>query len=140
MIINLDRLENAFETALIALEKEDLPGFLKKRWRNALEKAKERLNEQPIFAWQPERLTIVSIPKEKSVETGCRFYWASASECRRIDKSGLCQAFFEGFPCWHRAAHLLLGIYFGGSVKSQSDINQNFSHNGEVSTTVDTFG
>lgn len=99
MIINLERLENAFETALIALEKENLPGFLKKRWRNALEKARERLSEQPIFAWQPERLTIVSIPKEKSVETRCRFYWANASECRRIDKSGLCQAFFEGFPC-----------------------------------------
>lgn len=139
MIINPEKLQNSFETALTALETQDLPGFLKKRWRNALEKAKERLIEQPVFAWQPERLTIVSIPKEKKGDPGCRFYWASATECRRIDKSGLCQAFFEGFPCWHRAAHLLLGIYFDESVESQPEINQNFNRNGEVSTTIDNF-
>ncbi len=140
MIINLEILQNAFETAFVALETQDMPAYMKRRWRNALEKATDRLIEQPIFAWQPERLTIVSIPKEKKGEINCRFYWASATECRRIDKSGLCQAFFEGFPCWHRAAHLLLGIYFGESVKSQPDINQNFNHSGEVSTAVDTFG
>lgn len=140
MIINLERLENAFETALIALDNENLPTYMKRRWRNALEKAKERLIEQPIFAWQPERLTIVSIPKEKKGEINCRFYWASATECRRIDKSGLCQAFFEGFPCWHRAAHLLFGIYFDESVEMQPNLNQKHGLIREVSTTVDTFG
>ncbi len=139
MIISPEKLQNSFETALTALETQDLPGFLKKRWCNALEKAKERLIEQPVFAWQPERLTIVSIPTDKKGETDCRFYWANAAECRRIDKSGLCQAFFEGFPCWHRAAHLLLGIYFDESVERQSEINQNFNRIEELSTTIDNF-
>jgi hypothetical protein len=99
-----------------------MPGFLKRRWSRALEKAKDRLIEQPVFSWQPDRLVIVSVPKEKEIEKrseiGCRFYEARRDQCRRIDKTGFCQAFYEGFPCWHRAALMLLGIYFG----DQSDI------------------
>lgn len=119
MKINTEKLQKALVIAQTALKKGDLPRFLKTRWLNALEKAGKRLIEQPVFAWQPARSIIVSVPKEseKRSEIGCRFYEAHEEACRRLDKSGFCQAFFEGFPCWHRAAHLLLGIYFGDSME-----------------------
>ena len=113
MKINPAQIEAAFSIVNDGLKKQDLPAYMKKRWARALEKAKERLIEQPYFAWQTEALLIVSLPKEKTGEINCRFYEANEQACRRIDKSGLCQAFFEGFPCWHRAAFLLLKIYFG---------------------------
>lgn len=113
MSINQAHLETAFSLTICGLKKQDMPAHLKTRWTRALEKAKERLIEQPYFAWQPERLIIVSVPKETASEIGCRFYEANESACRRVDKTGLCQAFFEGVPCWHRAAFLLLKIYVG---------------------------
>jgi hypothetical protein len=42
-------------------------------------------------------LLIVSVPKEKTKEIGCRFYEANESACRRVDKSGLCQRFTKAF-------------------------------------------
>ncbi len=116
MKINPILLENAFLLVQQTLDKQDSPDFTKNRWRRALEKAHQRILEQPYFAWQPEQLTIVSIPKAKSKKKedqhGCRFYQANSEKCCRLDKVGYCQAFFEGFPCWHRAAFLLLSIYF----------------------------
>ena len=97
---------------------------MKERWRRAMAKAAERIIEKPYFSWQPDRLIIVSVPTEKTKELGCRFYEASATECRRVDKHGLCQAFFEGFPCWHRGAFLLLGIYFGESDEMRYEKNR----------------
>lgn len=120
MHLDPERLENASIIAQTTLKKGDLPSYMKKRWLRALEKAKKCLIEQPFFAWQPDRSIIVSVPKEKSNEIGCRFYRASDIDCRRLDKSGWCQAFFEGFPCWHRAAHLLLGIYLGESTLEEN--------------------
>ncbi|CAN5872314.1 hypothetical protein BH24ACI1_BH24ACI1_24020 [soil metagenome] len=112
MITNLTRLEASLSLAEETLNKQNLPGFMTKRWKRALEKAKERLVEQPFFSWQNNRLLLVSLPNKKIGETDCKFYEATPTECRRIDKDVLCQAFFEGFPCWHRAAFLLLQIYF----------------------------
>lgn len=113
MKLDLTQFEMAFLLARKTLENQDLPDFMKNRWSRALEKAKERLIEQPYFAWQPDKLTLLSIPNQKKAETCCRFYQANDEICRRVDKLGYCQAFYEGFPCWHRAAFLLLGIYFG---------------------------
>ncbi len=113
MNIDIEQLETAFARVIEGIRKQDMPAHLKKRWMRATEKARDSLIEQPYFAWQPERLLIVSIPKEKTKEIGCRFYEANESACRRVDKSGLCQAFYEGIPCWHRAAYLLLKIYLG---------------------------
>jgi hypothetical protein len=86
------------------------------------------------------RLLIVSVPKEKTSEIGCRFYEANESACRRVDKSGLCEAFFEGFPCWHRAAFLLLKIYFGETSEIQSTKIKSAPLMQQLSTKVDTFG
>lgn len=125
MDINTKQIETALESAQNVLNKQDLPLFMKKRWRRALDKAKERIIEQPYFSWQPERLLIVSVPPEKTEVANCRFYEANEEKCRRVDKSGFCQAFFEGFPCWHRAAFLLLKICFDQANEIRSDKNQN---------------
>lgn len=124
MNIDIERLETAFALIIEGIKTQDMPANLKKRWMRATEKARDRLIEQPYFAWQPERLLIVSVSKEKTKEIGCRFYEASERACRRVDKSGLCQAFFEGFPCWHRAAFLLLGIYFAENQEMQDERNK----------------
>lgn len=125
MNISRNKLETALETAQNALKDQDLPVFMKKRWQRALLKAKERLIQQPYFSWQPDRLLIASVPKEKPEKSGCRFYEANEEKCRRVDKAGFCQAFFEGFPCWHRAAFLLLKICFGEAKENDSDKNRN---------------
>lgn len=125
MKIDSVRLESAFAVAAAWLENQKMSSFMKNRWRRALEKAAERLLEKPYFSWQPDRMTIVSVPTSRTSELGCRFYEASKAECRRVDKDGLCQAFFEGFPCWHRGAFLLLGIYFGESRETQIGKNRN---------------
>ena len=117
MKLDLTQLETAFLLARKTLENQDLPDFMKVRWSRALEKAKVRLLEQPYFAWQPDKLTLLSIPNQKKDAIGCRFYQANDETCHRLDKLGYCQAFYEGFPCWHRAAFLLLGIYFGLAIE-----------------------
>lgn len=116
MNIDIERIETAFALVIEGIKKQDMSAHLKKRWARATEKARDRLIEQPYFAWQPERLLIVSVPKEKTKEIGCRFYEANESACRRADKTELCQAFYEGIPCWHRAAFLLLKIYISEAV------------------------
>lgn len=116
--IDIEHLEAAFALVIEGIKTQEMSAHLKNRWTRATEKAQKRLIEQPYFAWQPERLLIVSVPKEKTnpkektKEIGCRFYEANESACRRVDKTGLCQAFYEGIPCWHRAAFLLLKIYW----------------------------
>ena len=114
-MIDTGKLERALSVSQSVLKNQVLPPRMKKRWSRALEKAGDRLMEHPFFAWEPGKLLIVSVPKEMNGEINCRFYQANERTCRRVDESGgLCRAFFEGFPCWHRAAYLLLGIYFGG--------------------------
>lgn len=115
MKLDLTQLEAAFLLAQQTIENQDLPDFMKNRWLRALEKAQEKLIEQPYFAWQPDMLIIVSVPSKKQEKTFCRFYLVSGETCQRVDKLGYCQSFYEGFPCWHRGAFLLLGIYFGNS-------------------------
>lgn len=124
MNLNQAQLESAFLIIINGLNKQHLSAHLKTRWTRAFEKAKDRLIEQPYFAWQPERLLIVSVPKESKSEIGCRFYEANESACRRVDRTGLCQAFYEGVPCWHRAAFLLLKIYIGEGAITQSGKNR----------------
>lgn len=141
MNIDIEQLEAAFVRVIEGIKTQDMPAHLKKRWTRATEKAKYRLIEHPCFAWQPERLLIVSVPKEETKEIGCRFYEANESACRRVDKTGLCQAFYEGIPCWHRAAFLLLKIYFGetDAKDNQKQTEEKKTLRRKVSTKVDTF-
>ena len=140
MNIDIKHLEAAFALVIEGINTQDMPAHLKNRWTRATEKARKRLIEQPYFAWQPERLLIVSVPVENTKEIGCRFYEANESACRRVDKSGLCQAFYEGIPCWHRAAYLLLQIYLGETdAKDNQKQNVKNSPGRKVSSLVDTF-
>jgi hypothetical protein len=140
MNIDIEQLETAFVRVIEGIKTQEMPSHLKRRWTRATEKAQRSLIEQPYFAWQPERLLIVSIPKEKTKEIGCRFYEANESACRRVDKSGLCQAFYEGIPCWHRAAYLLLKIYLGEmDAEGNRKQTEKNSSGRQLSTLVDTF-
>ena len=140
MNIDIEQLEAAFARVIEGIKTQDMPAHLKKRWTRATEKAQSSLIEHPCFGWQPDRLLIVSVPKEKTKEIGCRFYEANESACRRVDKTGLCQAFYEGIPCWHRAAYLLLKIYFGETdAKDNQKQTENDSPERQLSTLVDTF-
>ena len=139
MNIDIEHLEAASALVIEGIKTQEMPAHLKNRWSRATEKARDRLIEQPYFSWQPERLLIVSVPVEKTKEIGCRFYEANESACRRVDKTGLCQAFYEGIPCWHRAAYLLLKIYLG-ETDAKDNQKQNVKFAGrKVSTLVDTF-
>lgn len=124
MKLDLTQFEAAFLLTQKTLEIQDLPDFMKIRWLRALEKAKVKLTEQPFFAWQPDTLTIVSVPDKNKDNTFCRFYQITDEICHRVDKLGYCQAFYEGFPCWHRAAFLLLGIYFNYSGENRFEKSQ----------------
>jgi hypothetical protein len=140
MNIDIEQLEAAFSRVIEGIKTQNMSAHLKNRWTRATEKAKDCLIEHPCFAWQPERLLIVSVPKENTKEIGCRFYEANESACRRVDKSGLCQAFYEGIPCWHRAAYLLLKIYLGDrDAEGNQKQTEKKSLRREVSTKVDTF-
>ena len=97
MNINPRQLETALESVQNALKNQDLPGYMKKRWSRALEKAKDRLIEQPYFSWQPDRLLIVSVPKEKSDESGCRFYEANERRAAALISRGCVRHFLKAF-------------------------------------------
>ena len=140
MNIDIEQLETAFARVIEGIKKQDMTAHLKNRWMRATEKARDRLIEKPYFAWQSERLLIVSVPSDATSEIGCRFYEANEQACRLVDKSGLCQAFYEGIPCWHRAAYLLLKIYLGemDAEGNQKQTEKN-SPGRQLSTLVDIF-
>lgn len=101
MLLNLSLLEKA----LAQTEREvpaDLGAKMKKRRRNALKKAFTRLVENPYIGYKNGEMLILS---DSLTEAGLpKFYRTSATECR-LEEPGnvLCHAFWEGFPCWHRA-------------------------------------
>ena len=63
MNIDIKHLEAAFARVIEGIKTQEMPSHLKKRWTRATEKAQRSLIEQPYFAWQPERLLIVSVPR-----------------------------------------------------------------------------
>jgi hypothetical protein len=101
MLLNPFILEKAF----IKTRKEipgDLGAKMKNRRHNALKKAYLRLIENPYIDYENGKMLILS---DSITEKGeAKFYRTSAKECRLIDPGNvLCHAFWDGFPCWHRA-------------------------------------
>lgn len=84
---------------------------MRKRRRNALDKAFRLLETNPFIHYENGKMLLLS---ESRTETGeAKFYETSAEECRLIEPGGfLCHAFWEGFPCWHRAAFEIVERYF----------------------------
>jgi hypothetical protein len=84
---------------------------MRKRRRNALDKAFRLLETNPFIHYEKGKMLLLS---ESRTETGeAKFYETSAEECRLIEPGVfLCHAFWEGFPCWHRAAFEIVEKYF----------------------------
>lgn len=83
---------------------------MRMRRRNALDKAYGLLQTNPFIHYENGKLLLLS---ESKMETGkAKFYETSADECRLIEPGDFfCHAFWEGFPCWHRAAHEIVESY-----------------------------
>jgi hypothetical protein len=83
---------------------------MRKRHRNAINKAFERLLENPFISYENGNLLILSDTKTEKGEA--KFYETSEQECRLIEPNNvLCHAFWEGFPCWHRASLKIVENY-----------------------------
>lgn len=83
---------------------------LKKRRRNALNKAFRNLLENSFIHYENGKLLILS---DSVTDTGeAKFYETSRTECRLVEPGNfLCHAFWNGFPCWHRAAFEIVENY-----------------------------
>lgn len=110
MLLNPFLLERAyFETRRTV--RQDARAKMRKRRYNALEKAHRRLIENPYINYENGELLILS---DTVTETGLpKFYRTSAKECRLKEPNDcLCRAFWEGYPCWHRATLEIVENYF----------------------------
>lgn len=110
MIFNSILLERAY----LQTRKSVPPNFgakMKLRRRNALDKAYRLLQANPFIHYENGKMLLLS---ESKTETGeAKFYETRSDECRLIEPGGfLCHAFWEGFPCWHRAAFEIVENYF----------------------------
>lgn len=110
MIFNSILLERAY----LQTRKSVPPHFgakMRMRRRNALDKAYRMLQTNPFIHYENGKMLLLSESKTEAGEA--KFYETSADECRLIEPGGfLCHAFWEGFPCWHRAAFEIVEKYF----------------------------
>lgn len=110
MLLDPFLLERAyFETRKSV--RQDVRAKMRKRRYNALKKAFERLIENPYINYENGEMLILS---DTVTETGLpKFYQTSAKECRLKEPGDvLCHAFWEGYPCWHRATLEIVENYF----------------------------
>ena len=84
---------------------------MRKRRRNALDKAYGLLQTNPFIHYENGKMLLLS---DSKTETGeAKFYETSAEECRLVEPGNfLCHAFWDGYPCWHRAAFEIVERYF----------------------------
>ena len=110
MLLNPFLLERAYLETRRTVEKE-LGEKMKKRRFNALKKAYNRLIENPYIDYENGKMLILSDSVTEKGEP--KFYRTSIQECRLEDPGNfLCYAFWEGFPCWHRATLEIVENYF----------------------------
>lgn len=128
MLLDPFLLENAFIRARNQVP-HDLGVKMKNRRHNALKKAYERLIENPYIDYESGKMLILS---DSVTEKGeAKFYRTSAQECRLIEPGNvLCHAFWDGYPCWHRATleiienYLLIESSFRGELlRSVDNVN-----------------
>ena len=68
------------------------------RWVNAIAKATVEIENNPFMTWQPDSNSLLML----SEKTG-KIYTANGV-CQ-------CEAYNQGFPCYHRAAARLIVLY-----------------------------
>ncbi len=109
MLLNQFLLEKAVRETRRSVP-QNIGANLKKRHYNAINKAFQRLIENPFINYENGKLLILSnSPTEKGE---AKFYETSDKECRLIQPNNvLCHAFWEGFPCWHRASLKIVENY-----------------------------
>ena len=110
MLLNPFLLERAYNETRKAVRQDSRVKMRKRRY-NALKKAFERLIENPYINYENGEMLILS---DTVTEAGLpKFYQTSAKECRLKEPNDcLCRAFWEGYPCWHRATLEIVEIYF----------------------------
>lgn len=109
MILNQFILEKAVSKTFTDIP-ASLGSNMRKRHLNAINKAFERLLENPFIAHENGKLLILSDTKTEKGEA--KFYETSKQECRLIEpENALCHAFWEGFPCWHQASLKIVENY-----------------------------
>ena len=110
MLLNEILLEKA--VAVTRKEKPENPGAsLSRRRSNAIDKAFRNLLENPYINYENGKLLILSDSRTPSGEA--KFYETESAVCRLIYPGDyLCPAFWEGFPCWHRATLEIVENYF----------------------------
>lgn len=92
-------VSNALEAAITNAKTETDA----KRWARAIEKAVEKIEEQPEWLHYDETENYLLIWSQTSGEI-----YSSNGVCQ-------CKAYQQKQPCWHRAAARLVRIYFGGA-------------------------
>jgi len=109
MLLNPFLLEKAVAETRRNVPK-NLGAKLKLRHRNAINKAFERLTENPYINYEKGKMLILS---DSRTESGAaKFYETSREECRLIEPgNSLCHAFWEGYTCWHRATLAIVENY-----------------------------
>jgi hypothetical protein len=130
MLLNPFILEKAVAETLRGIPK-NLGEKLRKRHRNAVNKASQRLLENPYINYENGKLLILSDTKTDKGEA--KFYETGREDCRLIEPGNfLCHAFWEGFPCWHRATLEIVEKY----LLIENELNQHSS--GKSVAGVDT--
>src|SRR5829696_1447624 len=110
MLLNPFLLERAYNETRQAVRR-DARAKMRKRRYNALKKAYERLIENPYINYENGEMLILSDTVTEKGEP--KFYRTSAKECRLKEPGDhLCHAFWDGFPCWHRATLEIVENYF----------------------------
>lgn len=110
MILNQILLEAATQLTKKQIAAKNLGANMRKRERNAVAKAHERLLANPYIHFDNGKLLIMSEPSGN--ETEIKFYLTDKDSCRQIEPNNhLCPAFWDGFPCWHRASFDILENY-----------------------------
>jgi hypothetical protein len=89
---------------------KSLGAKMKLRHQSAIKKASERLTENPYIDYQNGKMLILS---DSRTESGAaKFYETTQRECRLIEPgNSLCHAFWDGYPCWHRATLSIVENY-----------------------------
>ena len=127
MLLNPFLLERAYNETRQSV-RQDARAKMRKRRHNALKKAFERLIENPYINYENGEMLILS---DTVTETGLpKFYQTSVKECRLKEPNDcLCHAFWEGYPCWHRATLEIVENYFLIESDSKKEIKIKTVHN-----------
>ncbi len=103
-IENKDRFGKVIADALSKVELTVASSQTKKRWINAIAKATVEIEENGVFmTWmEADKSLLIWSQKSNNIYT-------ANGVCRAA--SGVCRAFEQGSPCFHRAAARLVRLY-----------------------------